>query len=448
MTARRSQVLLVGGWLLAVVALAPVLTKPIVAVVLALALVGFGLAWKSIAYPIGLAGVPTVVQALVGSNPLPKGGTTFLLAAWIGGALVILVMRGGGGVGIRGLLSLPVAGAVVMLALMLLRLGASGDQSYGMQKIELYVAGNLLLLVGGVFLGADKRAFRLFLLLTLGVTVVESLFLVEKILSGGSQFYAGRYTVSNQEGPINLGRDSATGVLIAMYLILVSPRGRLRTCAIVALPLCLISLVGAGSRGPIVAFVIGLVTVLSLAAANPQIRRRLATLVAGLAGAAILVPFVVPGSSIGRSLSTIVGSASGLSSNGRSSLWAAAYSQLAHHALFGIGTGGFGSLNLGLPYPHNILLEIGVELGTVGLLAFGVMTGSVAVRMSRLWRWNRGDERMAVSLLIALMVSATLNAFFSGALPDNADIWKWGGIAIGMYASYQLTREPGRRGWV
>jgi hypothetical protein len=165
---RRSQTLLVGGWLLAVVVLAPVLTKPIIVFVLGLALVGFGLAWKSIAYPIGLAGVPTVVEALVGSNPLPKGGTTIVFAAWIGAAIVIQVMRRNGAVGLRGLFSLPVAMSIALLALMLLRLQASGDQSDGMQKIELFTADNIVYLVGAIFMGADRRAFKLFLLLTLG----------------------------------------------------------------------------------------------------------------------------------------------------------------------------------------------------------------------------------------------------------------------------------------
>jgi len=429
--------------------LAPILTKPIVAFGLALALVGFGLAWKSIAYPIGLAGVPTVVQAVVGSNPLPKGGTTFLFAAWIAAAVVIVVMRREGAAGLRGLFSLPVAAALVLLAMLLLRLGASGDQSYGMQKIQLYVADNIVFLIGAVFVGADKRAFRLFLLLTLAVTAVESVFLIEKILSGGAQFYTGRYAVSNQEGPIALGRDGSTGILIATYLILTAPPGLVRRCAMGALPLCLITLVAAGSRGPVLAFVVGLVTLLSLAAANRQVRRRLGALIAGLAGAAVLVPFVIPGSAIGRSLSTIIGSASGLSSNGRSSLWADAYATLSHHVLVGIGTGGFASLNLGEPYPHNIVLEIGLELGVVGLLAFAVMVVCVAVRLSRLWRWTGLGERLEASLLIALVVSAVVNAFFSGALPDNSDIWKWGGIAVGMYAYHEMHHRTGmRRSWV
>jgi O-antigen ligase len=416
--------------------------------VLFLSLVGLALAWRSIAYPIGLAGIPTVVDAFAGSNPLPKGATTFLLAAWIGAAALMLVLRGEGAAGIRGLLSLPVAMAFVLLALMMLRLGGSGDQSYGMEKIELYFADSLVLLVGAVFLGANRRAFRLALLLMLGVAVAESLYLIGEILSGSSETFVDRFAVSAQEGPILLGRDSATGALIAMFVVLATPRGWVRTSAIVAMPLCLISLVGSGSRGPMVAFVVGLVTLVSLVGADRQVRRRLALLTAALVGAAILVPFVVPGSAIGRSLSTILGSASGLSSNGRSLLWTQAYATLAHHVFLGIGTGGFGALDLGFPYPHNILLEIGLELGALGLLAFAVMLAGIGIRLARLWRETRLGERLEASLLIALLASAVVNAFFSGALPDNRDIWRWGGIAIGMYACREMTLRTGaRRSW-
>jgi O-antigen ligase len=431
--------------LLGALALAPLLGKPVIALGLLLVLLALALAWRSIAYPIGLAGIPTVLDAFAGSNPLPKGATTFLLAAWLGAAVVMLLLRGEGAAGIRGLVSLPVAMAFALLALMMLRLGASGDQSYGMEKIELYFADCVVLLVGAVFLGANRRAFRLSLLLTLAVAAAEAVYLIGEIFGGASETFVGRFAVSAQEGPILLGRDGATGALIAMFVVLAWPRGWVRTSAIVALPLCLISLVAAGSRGPVVACAVGLVTLLSLVGADRQVRRRLALLIGALVGAAVLVPFVVPGSAIGRSLSTILGSASGLSSNGRSTLWASAYTDLSHHLWLGIGTGGFGSLNLGYPYPHNILLEVGLELGVLGLLAFVVMLGSIGIRLARLWRETRLGERLDASLLIALFASAVVNAFFSGALPDNKDIWRWGGIAVGMYAYREMNRATAPR---
>ena len=254
--------------------------------------------------------------------------------------------------------------------------------------------------------------------------------------------------MSAQEGPILLGRDGGTGVLIAMFVVLAWPRGmetneRDRRSAPV--PDLTDRRRLARPRGGVRRRIVSL---LSLVGADRQVRRRLAALIGALVGAAIVVPFVVPGSAVGRSLSTILGSAGGLSSDGRSTLWASAYTSLSHHVLLGIGTGGFGSLNLGYPYPHNILLEVGLELGALGLLALVVMIGSIAVRLARLWRETRLGERLEASLLSPCSASAVVNAFFSGALPDNKDIWRWGGVAIGMYAYREMALGgAARRSW-
>src|SRR5205807_1750029 len=125
----------------------------------------------------------------------------------------------------------------------------------------------------------------------------------------------------------------------------------------------------AGSRGPMLAFVFGLGVLLALTAVDRRARRRLASVAALFLLAAIIVPLVLPGSAIGRSLSVIIGSASGLSSNGRSDIWAVAITTFSHHLVLGLGTGGFASLLGGLNYPHNIFLEMASELGLLGLIA-------------------------------------------------------------------------------
>ncbi len=125
--------------------------------------------------------------------------------------------------------------------------------------------------------------------------------------------------------------------------------------ASVALPLLLISLVAAGSRGTTIAFVAG------LGDADRADRRHRpgasstrGQLGAILLAAAIVVPFVVPSSSIGRSLSAVVGSASGLSTNGRASLWSEGLPGLQDStALFGVGTGGFGAIDPELLSPQH-----------------------------------------------------------------------------------------------
>jgi O-antigen ligase len=195
--------------------------------------------------------------------------------------------------------------------------------------------------------------------------------------------------------------------------------------------------------------VIGLLVLVTLSAASGRARRRLLLAGVGILGAAIVVPIVVPSSSIARSLSTILGSSSGLSSNGRSQLWALAYMAFKAHVWLGIGTGGFASLNL-LPYPHNLFLETGAELGIFGALAAATMLGSMFRRLRALWQRTDGAERLEISLLLALLVSALVNALFSGQISDNSDVWLWGGLGVGAYAQRRLGSQwrrssPARR---
>lgn len=419
--------------------LAPALTTPVIGLLLVGAVVAVWLADKSVAYPLALAGIPSLVTAIVGSNPLPKGGATFLIASWILLAVALVIVRRKHMVALGGLLSFPVAMAVLLLGLMLVRVDTSPDQAYGLMKVQLYTADNLVFLVGAIFVGAERRSFGLFFILLLAVFAAGSLVLVGSLVSGTAQqqygVTSGRFTISAQQGAINLGRDSATGALIAIWLILMSRRTAVRLAAVAALPALLVALVAAGSRGPTVAFVIGLLTLVGLTAATGRARRRLLAVAAAMVGAAIVIPLVVPGSSISRSLSTIIGSASGLSSNGRSSLWAEAFTTFGQHTLVGIGTGGYAAIEPNEMFPHNILLEVSVELGVLGLFAVGALLLSMLARLRTLWQGTTGTRQLQVTLLIALFVSALVNAMFSGAIQDNSDLWLWGGLGIGMYAS-------------
>jgi O-antigen ligase len=431
--------------MLGVLILAPALTRPTLAIGFVAALVAVWLAWKSVAIPLALSSLPTLVAAVNGTNPLPKGAATFLVAAWVGLSILLVTMRGEHQTALRGLISWPVALAIVLLALMVLRLAGSPGESYGSHKVQLYAADDLVFLIGGVYVGAGRGSLRLFLILTLAVITASALLLIGNLLTGHAhQQYSGRFAISAQEGAINLGRESANGALIAICLILISTRTTIRNLAIAALPVLLVSLVAAGSRGPTVAFLIGLLSMGALTAATGRARRRLLVVAAGLVGAAILIPLVVPGSAVGRSLSTILGSAGGLSSNGRANVWSEAYRTFAQHPLFGIGTGGFSALDPAELYPHNVLLEVAVEVGAFGVVALTAMIVIFLRRLIRLWQHSIGSRQIEVTLLIALFVSSLVNAMFSGAIQDNSDIWLWGGLCLGLIARGEVRRVAPR----
>ena len=420
--------------LLGAVLLAPALLRPTIGIVLVGALVVVALASKSVAYPLALAGLPTLVAAIIGSNPLPQGGAIFLEAAWIGLAVLLVAIRGQHAAPLRGLWSAPAAMAFLIGVLMVVRLGSSPAEAYGSTKLQLYIAGNLVFFVGAVFVGTSRRSLRVFLIVALALAAAGALLLIARLVTGtAQQQYSGRFEILQQQGAINLGRDSSNGALISIGLILMSRGLAVRLAAIAVLPVVLVSLLAAGSRGPVIAFLVGVLALVALTAATAGARRRLVLAAAVLLGAVVVVPIVVPGSAIERSLSAVIGSAGGLSSNGRAHLWAEAFGAFAQHPLVGLGTGGFASVNPQL-YPHNLLLEMAAELGVLGALAILSMLALILQRLIALWRRTVGSERMEVTLVIALFLSALTNALLSGAVQDNTDVWLWGGLGLGIYA--------------
>jgi O-antigen/teichoic acid export membrane protein/O-antigen ligase len=441
--AQRGEVVLTVGALAALLVAIPMIPRLGLTLELLAVALGAWLAWKSVAIPLALNTVPPLVAAIVGYNPLPKGGFTFLFAAWTALGVAFVVLRSEHRTALRGLLSVPVLASLALLGLMLLRLGPSPDEAWGSEKLQLYVADLLIPYCAAVVVGSSPRQTKIFFRTAFAVAFVGAVIFLAKLLGGTHQAFDGRFSVSSAEYPINLGRASSDGVFLSLYLFIASSGKWLRLLAAAAIPLLLISLVAAGSRGPVVAFVLGLIVLLALTVVDPRYRRRIAVAIGVFALAAIVVPLAVPGSAIGRALSTIVGSASGLSSNGRSTVWALALQEFSQHFAFGIGWGGFAALGTGLLYPHNILLEVACELGIVGLVVLCAFLVSAVRRMLILWRASEGLIRLQAAVAIALFVSAFFNACVSGAIQDNWEVWLWSGLALG-FALRSYETSPAR----
>jgi O-antigen ligase len=443
LAARRPQLTFWALAAVGVVVLGPLVTRPTYALLLPLALIAVWLAWRSPAIPLALGGIPPLVDAIAGTDPFPKGGFTLLFSAWIALGVGFVIMRGTHHIAVRALFSIPVLASCFLLGWMVFRLGSSPDQAYGSMKVQLYAADVLIFFVASIFVGSRRADLQLFFLVLLGLTAISSLVFVVQLVGGAAQdVISGRFSLATQEYPIDLGRASADGLLVAIYFLLSAYRRSLRGPVALAIPVVAIAMIAAGSRGPVVAFVVGLAALLALSATSHRARRRFALVGVVFALVAIVVPLVVPSTSIGRALSTIVGSASGLSSNGRSDLWSIAIASFSQHFALGLGTGGFASLpssvSAGILYPHNLFLEAASELGIIGLVAILVIVVGLVVRLAGLWRSTLDEDRLVATVLIALFLTALTNACFSEAIYGNAEIWMWGGLAIGMGA--QMTQ--------
>src|SRR5271165_2055339 len=80
---RHPQLLLALCACCGVILLIPFLTRPTVALELVVGAIGVWIAWRTPAIPLALGGLPTLIDAVYGSDPLPKGGFTFVFSVWI-----------------------------------------------------------------------------------------------------------------------------------------------------------------------------------------------------------------------------------------------------------------------------------------------------------------------------------------------------------------------------
>jgi O-antigen ligase len=117
----------------------------------------------------------------------------------------------------------------------------------------------------------------------------------------------------------------------------------------------------------------------------------------------------------------------------RSDLLAATLPLFIASPVVGTGLGGYAVTGFENPYPHNLPIEIGVELGVLGLLA--------------LLAWWLLALRGAVGspLLVALLVATSVFSLFSGDLAFNEAFWLFSGLAVAMVplGRRQLAHLPG-----
>jgi O-antigen ligase len=300
-------------------------------------------------------------------------------------------------------------------------------------KTQLFIAENLTLLVAGIAVAAYGRDLSIFLTGLVAVACGTAVVLAHGLAAGQAQVsVGGRFALDQQASPIGLGRAAAQGILVAVFLLLASGPPLRRLLALGALPLMAVSFIASGSRGPVLGLALALVVLLALTLREPRSRIRLVLVAAGAVAGALLVTQLVPGQDIHRSLSVLTGSGGGFSSNGRGQLWHDSLQAFMQHPLFGIGTGGFAHLDPIDLFPHNLFLELGAELGILGILAAAVVVLGAARALWTVAQQGAAELRPELAVVAALLVAAFVNAQVSGDVSTNSDLWLACGLALGL----------------
>ncbi|WP_432491945.1 O-antigen ligase family protein [Kineococcus gypseus] len=314
------------------------------------------------------------------------------------------------------------AGAPVLLVGVVLLTAASPLWSVApdlTQRRSIGLVGTVLV---GLFLARRFRPVQLFDVLRLTVLVLAVLSLL--LLASGSPLaldpvhgtLRGVLVTKN-----TLGRVLALGILAAAAVALLD-RARTRRAVLSAVPMLLALSLTASTGGMVVA-----AAALLVAAVVALLRdRRGPGALAGLGALAVGVACVV----VPRLSAETVAGAIGedVTLTGRTEIWAEALRALAQRPVLGHGYGAFWAasdqavrirtrLQWDVPNGHNGLLDVGLDLGLVGVALVGLLLVGLVVRGLRDLRAGRaaaGALRLAVA---GITVSA--NLVETGLLQQN-----------------------------
>jgi O-antigen ligase len=229
----------------------------------------------------------------------------------------------------------------------------------------------------------------------------------------------------------------ALGLPMAWYLGMTAQRPLVRWICRGYLPVGLLGLALTGSRGGVVAAMVGLLIIpLTMTNMSPA---KLATAVTVLVLSGVLAISYVPDTIIQR-LATTGSSVQDLNLGGRFAIWKAGLHAFLYRPLAGYGTGGFrraASPWLGEQrVAHNSFIEILVEQGLIGFLLYSAVFLVVFLALLRLLRL---DRRFALILFATAVVTMLPLSW-----EDSKPIW----FILGALVAFAGTQESRMAGAV
>ena len=130
--------------------------------------------------------------------------------------------------------------------------------------------------------------------------------------------------------------------------------------------------------------------------------------------------------------------------DGRQEVFGATLTMLRDHPIFGVGLGGYTYQFRGRiaeVYPHDIWLTFWVELGIVGVVAFGVILVGLLWRGWRAWPATQGFERVVLWGALGALVLWTVHGLVDSPYWKNdMSVEFWMLAALVVVASRRLAR--------
>ena len=298
------------------------------------------------------------------------------------------------------------------------------SKGYGLDKTLRFIVLTGWAFFGTAFLITDYLSLRRF---SWAVVIISTMMAIDALLN-----YPGvgkvSFVTALGSNYIALARASGFGLLATLAFLLPTERRLLaKLCLWVVAILQTLAALSAGARGPVLALAVSLLCFFALSVRGfPHLKVERFSWRLGMVLFIALVLIGTVGQEIFSTLffrTQLLMTYLGESAVTRLHLYEEAFRLWASSPVWGVGTGGFAMAVTGSAlvreYPHNIILELGAEIGLLGVLFFVAMICvAFGIGFAVLKKSTRIARVTARYLLIAGCF-ALWNAMVSGDINDN-----------------------------
>ena len=294
----------------------------------------------------------------------------------------------------------------ILLALAGLSLMWSPDPSYGFDKLSLWVLVGVL-------------PAACILILAPGTSGINW-----RLIAGAAFLYALALLMFGEATPLSPGRATildanpiwaARAVFVGALVVLFGPVPWL--AKVIALPVMIAAGLTTVSLGPAVGLVVG-----AWAGVGETLRcgnRRDPRVAAGWVAFLLVTGIAVVVYLSGVLDPILSGVASDPNTSSRAAFLGESGRLFLQAPVLGIGIGGFAATGIDL-YPHNMVAEVGSELGALGSMLLLAWLGLAL----------RGAARSPI--LVSLVVATAMFSLFSGSVAGNSEFWMFTALAVAM----------------
>lgn len=307
---------------------------------------------------------------------------------------------------------------------------------YAFEKLSRFLIITSWAYIGGILLLKNKKSLKLFLNTLLFVSVmmgIQSLFIYADNRTGFVSVFGSNY--------LALGRMCAIGIFIAVTLYVMDKTNSFKQKALFFIIACLLmfSLLLTGSRMPLLSLILTLFMIMPLyflriKQGNIFVKKSIVTFVSEImVGIFLIIYGAISGlfsTTVNRFLMLTTGG--GDSALSRIERYGTALKMWSENFILGGGVGSFSVFYTGVDksdYAHNIFLEIGSEMGIVGIFSFIFILLFSLYKISRTMK-HKDISKNLVYCILLITFYLFLNANVSGDLNDNRMLFTFLGITM------------------